>query len=199
MKHANERVSMNSNAERLLQKSLQLLLGAAVITMFAFVARPATAQDSGAYEDDTLDEIIVRGRKRAESLQNVPSSVSVIDGEDFERLGGRNLRDIEFQLANVDFFDQSNLVNNIVSIRGIGTNTRSAGLETGTAYYLDGVLLNRPGLFALTTNDLQNIEVFRGPQGTEFGRNALAGVFLRDFGEADRQLDVPRHGRFRKL
>lgn len=135
------------------------------------------AQSADSIDETAIDEIIVTGRKRQESIQNVPSSVSVVSGEEFETLGGRNLRDLEFQLANVDFFDQSNLVNNIVSIRGIGTNARSVGLETGTSFYLDGVLLNRPGLFSLTTNDIQAIEVFRGPQGTEFGRNALAGVF----------------------
>ncbi len=173
--------SVSRSEYAFLRPLLSIAFGAAVFCIWG-LGGSANAQEIGAEEQEILDEIIVRGRKRVESLQNVPSSVSVVDGEDFERFGGRNLRDIEFQLANVDFFDQSNLVNNIVSIRGIGTNTRSAGLETGTAYYLDGVLLNRPGLFSLTTNDLQNIEVFRGPQGTEFGRNALAGVFFATSG-----------------
>lgn len=163
-----------------------LAAGAALFTgVSAFACAAALAQDQDdeergltAENEEVIDQLIVTGRKRQEFLKDVPSSVSVVQGEAFEQFGGRNLRDLELQLVNVDFFDQSNLVNNIVGVRGIGTNARSAGLETGTSYYLDGVLLNRPGLFSLTTNDLASIEVYRGPQGTEFGRNALAGVFF---------------------
>jgi len=176
---------LSSGAKTLFMAALLsgVSLGSMVNT--TVVAADDTAKEGEKAAPGELDEILVFGRKRLEKVFDVPSSVSVIGAEDFKQAGGRNLRDLELKLANIHFTNTQSLVNNIITIRGIGTDTRSAGLETGTAYYLDGVLLNRPGLFAVTTNDIGSIEVFRGPQGTEFGRNALAGVFYSTTAKPD--------------
>jgi len=62
------------------------------------------------------------------------------------------------------------------SIRGLGNNPASEGLETSVGLYLDGVYISRPGMLTSDLDDIEQIAVLRGPQGTLFGRNTTAGA-----------------------
>jgi iron complex outermembrane receptor protein len=61
------------------------------------------------------------------------------------------------------------------SIRGLGNNPASEGLETSVGLYLDGVYISRPGMLTSDLYDIEQITVLRGPQGTLFGRKTTAG------------------------
>ena len=63
------------------------------------------------------------------------------------------------------------------SIRGLGNNPASEGLETSVGLYLDGVYISRPGMLTSDLDDIEQIMVLRGPQGTLFGKNTTAGAF----------------------
>jgi iron complex outermembrane receptor protein len=62
------------------------------------------------------------------------------------------------------------------SIRGLGNDPASEGLETSVGLYLDGVYISRPGMLTSDLYDIEQITVLRGPQGTLFGRNTTAGA-----------------------
>ena len=63
-----------------------------------------------------------------------------------------------------------------VSIRGLGNNPASDGLEGSVGLYIDNVYLGRPGMAVFDLMDIEQLEVLRGPQGTLFGKNTTAGV-----------------------
>lgn len=124
-----------------------------------------------------IEEIVVTARKRRENLLDVPISITVLGEQDLNRAGGKNLRDLEFAIPNVTFYDQNDLTKSSVTVRGISTDVRNIGTEVSFATYLDGILLARPGAFYAAQNDLAQVEILRGPQGTIFGRNSLSGAF----------------------
>jgi iron complex outermembrane receptor protein len=63
-----------------------------------------------------------------------------------------------------------------VAIRGIGNNTANEGLESSVGIYLDNVYLGHSGQAVFDLLDIEQIDLFRGPQGTLFGKNTTAGV-----------------------
>jgi iron complex outermembrane receptor protein len=142
----------------------------------AIVAMPAAAQDAGG---DTAaasqDEIVVTARKRAETLQDVPLSVSAVTDADLER---RNTQDVNGLFAEVPgLFSAPGSVNNssdfaYLTMRGVGFN---AGLEPAVGVFLDGMYVPQLG-FDSAFLDLERVEVLRGPQGTLFGRNTQGGA-----------------------
>ena len=120
-----------------------------------------------------LEEVVVTARKRKELVQNVPMSVSVITGERLQREGDSNLRDIGNLFPGVSFND-SNGPDAEFSIRGL-TSTGS-GSDTSIGMYIDGVYVGSESAISQRLFDISNIQVLRGPQGTLFGRNTVAGA-----------------------
>lgn len=120
-----------------------------------------------------LDEVLVTARKRPELVQNVPMSISVVTGDRLVRDGDSDLRDIGTQFAGVSFND-SNGQGGEFSIRGL-TSTGS-GSDTSIGMYIDGVYIGGESAISQRLFDLANVQVLRGPQGTLFGRNTVAGA-----------------------
>lgn len=152
--------------------SISLLLAA------GFAASPATvsAQSSGA-SAARVDEITVTARRREESLQEVPVSMTVISGEDLERMGAVDIIEIGKSSPNVTL-EVSRGTNTTLTafIRGVGQQDPVAGFESGVGLYVDDVYLNRPHAAVLDLYDVQRVEVLRGPQGTLYGRNTIGGA-----------------------
>lgn len=136
----------------------------------------ALAQGSGSGESaDTLEEIVVTARRREESMQEIPVSVLAITADDIEQQGIQSLGDITLQVPNFSFQNRGSILGNF-GMRGIVTNVSNAGVESGMAVYLDGVLVGRPEAFDAAVRDVAQVEVLRGPQGTLFGKNTIAGA-----------------------
>jgi len=131
---------------------------------------PAFAQVAPQAEDTTTD-IIVTAQRRSENIQKVPLSVIPITAE---TLKSRQLNDIT-QLTVAAPSLQINL-DNVYSIRGVGTVDASSVRETSVAFALDEVNLVSPYLIDSLLNDVQQVEVLNGPQGLLFGKNASAGL-----------------------
>src|SRR5690606_1010665 len=143
-------------------------------------AMPAQAQDR---EDAStrlglvIEEVVVTARKREESLQDTPISVTAVTASD---MANRSLDDIssiaEFT-ANLEFSNSAPIggAGNaaIVFIRGIGQTDLIITTDPGVGIFLDGVYIGRTVGGVFDVMDFERIEVLRGPQGTLFGKNTI--------------------------
>jgi iron complex outermembrane receptor protein len=124
-------------------------------------------------ETKVLEEIIVTSQKREQSLQEVPISVAAVTGEKIEKMGVENLEDLTSYVPNIHFTETG--LGTQLRIRGIGSDN-SQGFEQSVGVYKDGIYHSRAQLFRAPIFDLERAEVMRGPQGTLFGKNSIAGA-----------------------
>jgi iron complex outermembrane recepter protein len=160
----------------------------------------ATAQDAGAR---ALEEVVVTARRREESLQDVPLSITAYTGEQLERMGALDIIEIAKSSPNVTL-EVSRGTNTTLTafIRGVGQQDPVAGFEAGVGLYIDDVYLNRPQAAVLDIYDVERIEVLRGPQGTLYGRNTIGGAIkyvtksLSDEAESKLRVSVGSYNQF---
>ena len=129
-------------------------------------AGAAIAQEGAA---GAIEEIVVTARKRAESLLEIPESVSVITGADIDRQNIWGLEDVGFQVPNLNLSTRLDGFPN-VSVRGLG----AFGNTQGVGFYLDDVQLFSDA--SSRFGDLERIEVLKGPQGTLYGGSNIGGA-----------------------
>ena len=125
-------------------------------------------------EPAEVAEIIVTAQKRAQSLQKVPVSVGVVDGEAFAQSGNFDAGAIENFVPNVEIDIDAQAP--VIGIRGYNTETDNVGFEPAVGLVLDDLALGRPEFVPDGLFDIERVEVLRGPQGTLFGKNTIAGV-----------------------
>ncbi|MBX3560367.1 MAG: TonB-dependent receptor [Sphingomonas sp.] len=150
------------------------------VALAALAVAPAHAQEApsaAAAENGDDGAIIVTARRRAESILDVPLSITAYSGEELEARGALDITDIAATTPNVTL-EVSRGTNSTLSafIRGVGQQDPVAGFESGVGLYLDDVYLNRPQAAVLDIYDVERIEVLRGPQGTLYGRNTIGGA-----------------------
>ena len=129
------------------------------------------AQDAA----DGWEEVVVTARRKSESLQDVPATVSVLGSEALKAAGVERADDFITLIPGVSIVDAAEAGDTQVNIRGIN-GARDA--ENSFAFVLDGVLYTNPASFNREYTDLQQIEVLKGPQGAIYGRNAAAGAIV---------------------
>ncbi len=120
-----------------------------------------------------LEEIVVTARKRAESLDNVPISVSVTSGEKLEDMGIGDLEELSAYTPNLQI--NQNATQQTVTIRGIGSGANQA-FEQSVGTYIDGVYFGRGRSARNPFFDIERVEILKGPQGILFGKNTIAGA-----------------------
>ncbi len=153
---------------------------AAGIAAIGLVETSAHAQEAGATASSFLEEIIVTARRREESLQDTPVSITAFSGEALARQHIDRLNGIGSFTPNLIFdngatFSGANSSASVF-IRGIGQVDFTLTTEPGVGIYLDGVYLSQTIGSVLDLVDIENVEVLRGPQGTLFGRNTIGGA-----------------------
>ena len=141
-------------------------VSAAISTTAAFLPSTAMAQ---------LEEIVVTARARAESLQDVPSTVTAFTANQISDMGIQRAEDFISQTAGVSFVNTVETGDSSVSIRGM-TGARDA--ETNFALIIDGILYINTYAFNREYADLEQIEILKGPQGALYGRSAAAGAII---------------------
>jgi len=129
----------------------------------------AAAAEAGA----EVDAIVVTGALRTQRLQDVPMAVTAVSAEEFTQSGFKEPRDLQFLSPSIQVSIQGA---NAIYIRGSGTNSQNGGTEQSVGLVLDGVLQGFVDDIGGDTSDLDHVEVYRGPQGTQFAKNASAGV-----------------------
>ncbi len=122
-----------------------------------------------------LEEIVVTATKRQESLQDVPVSVAAITAETIENMGIVDMEEISLHIPNFEAAISTILPN--LYVRGLGTGT-SHSIEQPVGRFVDDVYIGRGAASMLGFLDVQAVEVLRGPQGTLFGKNTLAGAMI---------------------
>lgn len=130
------------------------------------VAKPAAPR--------ALEEIVVTAQKTAQSLQDVPVSVSAIDGDSLQQSGRFDAAGLEELVANIEIDLDPQAP--VIGIRGFSTETDNVGFEPAVGLVMDDVALGRPEFIPDGMFDIERIEVLRGSQGTLFGKNTIAGV-----------------------
>ncbi|MEC9362564.1 MAG: TonB-dependent receptor [Pseudomonadota bacterium] len=122
-----------------------------------------------------IEEIVVTARKRAESLQDVPLSVTALSGRDLVDTGHADLTGIADTTPNVEMESISPGIT-FTYIRGIGTRRFDPGVDQSVATFVDGVYRGRPYSIAADLLDVERVEVLKGPQGTLYGKNTIGGA-----------------------
>lgn len=120
-----------------------------------------------------LEEIVVTAQKRAESLQDVPISVSAMNGEKLSESGIPNLENFSAYVPNFNVTPSA--IGGLISIRGIQSGVL-ASIEQSVGTFADGVYRGRGAQSAFSFLDVGMIEVLRGPQSTLFGKNTIGGA-----------------------
>ena len=149
-----------------------ILAGTALSAPFA--VSPAFAQESDEASVDT-NTIIVTAQKRAEALEDVPMTISVVSQETLGNVGINTVRDLQnvttgLQIGNSGSYPQP-------AIRGI-TTTNAGAYENNVAVFVDGLYQATPQILNIDLPNVQDIQVLKGPQGTLYGRNATGGAIL---------------------
>lgn len=122
-----------------------------------------------------IEVITVKSDFREISLQKIPNAVSILSEEDIKRRHAQNLEEILALAPNVNFSSGSQRAR-YYQIRGIGERSQfSEPINPSVGIIIDDVEFTGIGSVS-SLFDVAQTEVFRGPQGTRFGANALAGI-----------------------
>ena len=130
---------------------------------------PRTANEASAIAD-----IVVTAQRRSESIQKVPLSVSAVSGEQLATANITTALDLNKLVPSVNLVAQNNSV--LPFIRGVGNTLTPPGNESSVSIYVDDVYYGRIIPVLLQLNNVEQIEVLKGPQGTLFGRNSTGGL-----------------------
>lgn len=138
---------------------------------------PAPAAGDYGVNAQSVEELVVTARRRAESIQEVPLAVSVLSAARVEDAGAFTVGRLQ-QLAPTFQYYSSNPRNTTVNIRGLGApfGLTSDGFEQGVGIYIDDVYYARAASATFDFLDINQVEVLRGPQGTLYGKNTTAGA-----------------------
>lgn len=174
---------------------MRLFTTASVIAMSTLAATTASAQEAEQPTDDGIGAIVVTAQKRAENVQNVPIAISAVGSQYLESRGIDSIDMLGTIAPNVKI-ERAPASKSIsqIAIRGSVTINPAITWEPAVGLYLDGVYIAKAQGSIFDVADLERIEVLRGPQGTLYGRNALAGavnlVTRKPSGEAGGSAEV---------
>ena len=160
-------------------KTASLLATAALIICPASAASAQDASgEASASSSGGLEEIVVTARKREESMQDVPASISALSAGELDRRFDSDVRDFADSSPNIVIDDTQQGPGGVaaVYIRGIGVADVEKSVDPAVGVVFDDVYIGQSSGSLLKAIDIDRVEVLRGPQGTLFGRNATGGV-----------------------
>tara|TARA_R110002049_G_scaffold308127_1_gene511009 strand:+ start:2003 stop:4357 length:2355 start_codon:yes stop_codon:yes gene_type:complete len=130
---------------------------------------------------ESLNEVTVQGfsgvvgksRKRTESIQSTPESVTALNSEGIESAGVSDVSSFATLVPNLKFNSAQAVGLNFITVRGI---PQVRGGDAPLAFVIDGVTIPDPSLLSQELYDLALVEVVKGPQGALYGKNAIGGA-----------------------
>jgi iron complex outermembrane receptor protein len=123
-----------------------------------------------------LEEVVVTAQLREQSLQEVPTSVQALSGEDLAAAGVVDMDSLVQLSPSISINRFLAPYQATIRIRGVGTSVSSPIVEPSVSMVVDGVVVARQGAFFTELADIERIEILRGPQSTLFGKNSVAGA-----------------------
>ena len=147
------------------------MLNALLIATLTLNGATGINPDSSANKNVPLDEIVVTDFKQ--NKRNLTSTaVSTINVQQLHNQQIVNLKELTAVMPNFYMPDYGSYANTPVYIRGIGTKSKGSAV----GFYVDGVPHFESSAFNIDLSDIAAVNVFRGPQGTLYGRNTIAGI-----------------------
>ncbi len=140
------------------------------------VADHAAAQAATPAPAATVTEVVVTAQKREERLQDVPVVVTVLNSAKLEANQVKSVADLVTLTPGLTSTTNGTEGTTIARIRGVGNVADNPGLEDSVGLYIDGIYRPRNGVGFNDLGELADVEILKGPQGTLFGKNTIAGV-----------------------
>ncbi|MBN1239708.1 MAG: TonB-dependent receptor [Gammaproteobacteria bacterium] len=145
------------------------------LSLLAGAIAAATAPAPAVAQQATLEEVVVTARRRDESFQDVPVTITAFSEQDIRDAGIERPQDFISLTPNVTLVETQNQGTSFITVRGISQARNS---EPSVAVMVDGVLMSNPAQFTQELFDVQQIEVLKGAQGAVYGRNAIGGAIV---------------------
>lgn len=170
---SNNAVSNKRSKQNNKSKVLPLVSVATSFFSTLLISNVALAQAADSSSGLKLEEIIVTARKREESLQDVPISITALSGKHIAEQGLTQLEGLSQTIPL--FIVSENIGTDTMSIRGISSGN-NFGFEQTVGQVVDGFFYGRSRLTRLDFLDVERVEILKGPQGALIGKNTTAGV-----------------------
>ena len=149
----------------------RLALTTAIATLSVALAAPVFAQAQ-------LEEIVVTARKRQESLLEIPIAITAFSAEQLDRGGIKDLQELSKSVAGLQFSNQGLAIpgryNSAIRFRGMDVNQAIPTFQLG-ALFIDGIYV-LGSVHSIPLDDIERVEVIKGPQSAYFGRNTFGGA-----------------------
>jgi iron complex outermembrane receptor protein len=142
-------------------------------TALALAVLPAAGFAAEGKPRAQLEEVIVTAQKQQQSLQDVPIAVAAVDGAKIRDAGLQRIEELTAYVPNFKMAVTGQ--GNAIYIRGVGSGD-NRGFEQSVGMFIDGIYAGRGQQFQAPFLDIALVEVLKGPQGTLFGKNTIAGA-----------------------
>ena len=195
--------NQNKNANTRIFSRYNLITAAVSLA----IATPlyANEQATETKVESKIESITVTATKRSQVIYEVPVAISAFSGEALSKQGISDLTDVGKFVPNLNVtgFSAGHTSSANPFIRGIGLQDHLITTDPGVSVYVDGVYLGRQVGQNWNLNNIERIEVLRGPQGTLYGRNSIGGAINIITKEPDAEavtklgLDVGTRGRLK--
>jgi iron complex outermembrane receptor protein len=134
-----------------------------------------TARTAAAGAPNVIETVTVTAEKRESTAQKVAIPLSAVDGNMLDQMGIVGFKELGMRVPSLRFGAGVTGGENVITMRGLGSQNTTPGGDSPVAYSVDGVTLQRSTSVDSEFYDIERVEVLRGPQGTLYGRNSVGG------------------------
>ena len=154
-----------------------ILVGVGAQTGYGFAVAQENPEDQENSGNGVLamEGIRVTAQKRSQRLVDVPVSVTAISKDIVKSTSSERLSDLQTVVPNLSIESDNSFVG-VIRLRGVGDYSRNIGYDTRVGVFLDGVYMGQSPAIDQELVELERVEVLRGPQGSLFGSNTVAGA-----------------------